>query len=235
MDWWIVTLALLVGILLLLVLVPLTLRVSVQGRGDPTGSWALAGGGQLGPLAISGVAARGVTATVQVHVFGRRLWQRRLRELAASKQKASDDEEGALARAEREVDELRGRYARLERFFDPVDLLAYGVGELRRVRFEQLDVELGYSFQDVALTGKVMAAIYVLNGALPPRVVIRQNVSWESVDQAELQAAGAIKLWPGLLVLDTFWYVLKNVRLRRRKAPARPRRESTSHGEERDR
>jgi hypothetical protein len=220
--WWIVFLAALVGIGIFLVLMPVRLRLELQGRGDPDGNWALAGGGQLGPLAVSGVAARGITAVAQMHVFGRRIWQRPVRELVQAKpadRKQEPERAEPLERARAELRAMGRRYAQLERWLDPLDLLLYAAGEQRRIRIERIDLDLGYSFEDVALTGKVMAAVYVLNGALPPRFVVRQRVSWESQDRAELAFCGRIKLWPGLLLIDTAVYVLRNVKLRKAKMP----------------
>ncbi len=220
MTWlaWIAIAVLLIGVLL--VLLPVRLHLSLQGRGDPSGTWMLAGGGQLGPLALSGVGARGVTPTAQLHLFGKQIWQRKLLEPAEKKETKSERERGT-------VESARARYAKLERWLDPVDLAWFIVSEHRRVRVELFEIDLAYSFEDVALTGKVLGAFYMIGGMLPPPFVIRQTPSWESEDQAEVALVGKIRIRPGLVVLDSTIYVIRNLRIRRRTPPARGATEST--------
>jgi hypothetical protein len=215
---WIALAVLLIGVVL--VLLPLRLHLSLQGRGDPSGSWMLAGGGQLGPLALSGLGAQGVTPTAQLHLFGKQIWQRPLLELLKTKEEEPEQERGA-------VKSVRGGYARLSRWFDPLDLALFIVRERRRVWVELLEVDLEYSFEDVALTGKVLGAVYMVSGVLPPPIVIRQTPSWESLDQAQVALVGKIRIRPGLFVLDSAIYVVTNLRIRRRKPPARGATEST--------
>lgn len=203
-----------------LVFVPVRLRFTLQARGEPSGFWALAGGAQVGPLAASGVAAKGVPAHLNLHAFGKKLWHKRLAELAAPKAEAEDDDDEAtpkppaLARAE-------AGYQRLERWLDPGDLLFFLVGERRRIVLEPTLIELEYGFRDIALTGKMLGAIYALSPLLPAPIVVRQVPHWESTDRAALAASGAIRLWPGLLVVDAAWYLIRNVKIRRRNGAAR--------------
>lgn len=220
MTWlaWIALAVLLIGVVL--VLLPIRLHLSLQGRGDPSGMWMLAGGGQIGPLALSGVGAQGVKPTAQLHLFGRQLWQRALLEPAEKKKQKREPERGT-------VETVQNGYARLSRWFDPLDLAVFIVSERRRVRVELLEVDLEYSFEDVALTGKVLGAFYVIGGMLPPPIVIRQTPSWESVDRAEVALQGKIRIRPGLVLLDSAIYLITNLRVRRRKPPARGATEST--------
>lgn len=203
-----------------LVFVPVRLRFTLQARGEPSGFWALAGGLQLGPIAASGVAAKGVPAHLNVHVFGKRLWQKRLAELAEPKPEAEPEEEAdapkqpALARAE-------AAFRRLERWFEPTDLFFFLVRERRRVVLDPTLIELEYGFRDIALTGKTLGAIYALSPLLPAPVVVRQIPHWESTDRAALAASGAIRVWPGLLVVDAAWYLIRNVKIRRPNGAAR--------------
>jgi len=196
-----------------LVLLPVRLHLTLQGRGDPSGAWTLAGGGQIGPVALSALGARGATATAQLHLFGKQLWQRPLLE---RKEGQRDEDE-----AERVRRGLRERYARLERWFDPLGLLLFIVGQGRRVRVELLEIDLDYSFEDVALTGKVLGAFYMLGGVLPPPIVIRQTPRWESLDRAGIVLIGKIRLRPGLVVVDSAIYVIRNLRIRGRRPSAR--------------
>ncbi len=202
MDTALVVVGVLVALLLLALFVPAKLVVSAQGRGDPSGAWALAAGAQLGPFVASGVGARGVTPRIELRLFGRKLWGEEL----------GQGEE----REARPLDRTRKRYAGIERWFDVDTLGLWLLDERRRVRIEQMVLDLRYSFQDVALTGKMLGAVYVLSGLLPPPIELRQEVSWESVDRASAALDARIKLRPGLILVDSAWFVLRNVKLRKR-------------------
>lgn len=206
--------AVLVGVGLLFV--PLRVRFSLQGRGEPSGFWALAGGVQLGPVAASGIAAQGVPATLSVHVLGKKLWQKKVAELGESKQEEPSAEEEAP-----EKKPLRERYRKLERWLDPLDLGLFLLHERRRVELLPTEVDLEYGFRDIATTGKLLAAIYAISPLLPGPLLVRQKPSWEGMDRAALAASGSIRVWPGLLVVDAAWYLIRNVRVRRREPPER--------------
>ncbi|MBK7582183.1 MAG: hypothetical protein IPI67_18500 [Myxococcales bacterium] len=208
------------GLLLLgvgLFFLPLRVRFSLQGRGEPNGFWALAGGAQLGPVATSGVMAQGVEAQLSVHVFGKRLWGKKLAELASprAEDNVTDDREaeatGALERA-------RARYAHLERWLDPVDLFLFVTRERRRVELGPTQLDLEYGFRDITLTGKLLGAIYAFAPLLPDAIVIRQYPSWESVDRGSVAGSGSVRLWPGLLFVDAAWYLIRNVKIRQPRA-----------------
>jgi hypothetical protein len=193
-------------------LLPLKLVVSAQGRGDPSGAWAFAAGGQVGPLVASGVGARGVTPRVELRLFGRRVWGKSLEELAEAGKSTEKPGE--------KLDRARAGYARVERWFDPADLGLWLLGERRRVRIDRMVLELRYSFQDVALTGKMLGAIYVLSSLLPPELELRQEVSWDSEDRASAALDGQIKVWPGLILVDSALFMVRNVRIRKRASDA---------------
>jgi hypothetical protein len=208
-DTALVVVGVLIALFLIALLVPAKLVVSAQGRGDPSGAWALAAGAQLGPFVASGVGARGVTPRIELRLFGRKLW---------------GEELGGHGESEtRPLDRARKRYAGVERWFDVDTFGLWLLDERRRVRIEQMVLELRYSFQDVALTGKMLGAVYVLSGLLPPPIELRQEVSWESVDRASAALDARIKLRPGLILVDSAWFVLRNVKLRKRSG--------TPHGE----
>ncbi|MCA9627200.1 MAG: hypothetical protein KC766_06025, partial [Myxococcales bacterium] len=105
-----------------------------------------------------------------------------------------------------------------QRWFDPEALVAFALAERRRVRLELAQAHVQFSFADVATTGKLMAALHVLAGVLPPPLLITQDVSWESEDRAALDLSLQARVWPLLLVLDTLWFGIRNVKLRRRPA-----------------
>jgi hypothetical protein len=92
------------------------------------------------------------------------------------------------------------------------------VRERKRVRLDHLDVELDYSFEDVALTGKIMGIVYAFSGMFPGKVRISQNVSWDAVDRARGALSSELELWPGLAVLDVAAFVLRQVAPKRLRA-----------------
>lgn len=210
MIWLLVALGLVLG-LVLWSFVPWRLELSIQGRGAPDGTWVLGGGGRLGPVALSAAAARGVAPRAQAHVFGRSVWQRSLGEKADGEEEP--EEERSLGER---LEQVTGGYERLERWFDPDALIAFALAERRRVRIELAQAHVKYSFADVATTGKLMAALYVLAGVLPPPLLVTQDVSWESEDRAALDLALEARVWPLLLVFDALWFGLRNVKLRKR-------------------
>jgi len=225
---WLIAALVLVAAALVLLALPIRVRLRLQGKGEPNGFWALAGGAQVGPAAASGVAAQGVEPLAQLHVFGRKLWEKKLLELLARDPDEDEDEKRSLRqRGEQAISKLSDRYRALERRLDPVELLFFVVRERRRIRIETLVIELEYSFVDIALTGKLLGAIYAFSAVLPDPVVVRQTPSWESVDRVSFAGSGCIKVWPGLLLVDSAWFLIRNVRVRRRSAAAKAAREAT--------
>jgi hypothetical protein len=219
---WIVALALAV-VALVLVLMPIRIRLRLQGRGEPSGLWALAAALELGPIIASVAAGRGATPMVRIHLLGLAIWKRVLGGRAAPK----DDEpttspEPAASLTER-VDRTLARYRSLRERVEPADLVSFLLRERRRLRIEHLEIDLAYSFVDIALTGKILGAICALSPLLPATVVIVQRPSWESVDRAELSCSGAIRLWPGLALVDSLVFVLRHLR----KLPSKAAAETT--------
>lgn len=209
---WVACAIVVVDVVLALVFLPVRLRINLQGRGMPDGGWALAGGAQVGPAAASGLAASGLEPRVQLHLFGREVYQRTLTDLLEKKDEPPEE------RPEGEPSWL-DRYDRFERWFDPTAVAKFLLGEHRRVRITRADIDLDYSFADVALTGKVMAALSVLGGVLPPPISLKQKVSWKTQDDATVSIDAEIQAWPGLLVTDVVAFAVRNVRIRRPKPP----------------
>ncbi len=193
-------------VLLIVLLWPLRLHLSLQGRGDPSGTWALGGGTELGPIALSCVGANTVPAMLHVHVFGKRILSRRI---SQTKKRAS-------------TTPLSKRYAQLTRFIDPVSLATFLIGEQRRLRIPELEIELDYSFADVTLTGTMMGAIYALDAMLPAPIEIRQRTSWDAEDRAALRASGTIVFRALPLMWDTLVFLARNVKIRRPKSALAP-------------
>jgi hypothetical protein len=206
-----------------LTLLPVRLRFSLQARGEPNGFWALAGGAQVGPVAASGIAAKGVPAHINVHAFGKKLWHKQLAELLQDKPGDQAPEEAEEAPPAR----VSESYRRLERWLDPTDLLLFLVHERRRIEIEPTEIELEYGFRDIALTGKTLGAIFALTPLLPAPIVIHQIPHWESSDRAAFAGSGSIRVWPGLLIVDAAWYLIRNVKIRRQNGADGGAREAT--------
>jgi hypothetical protein len=185
------------------------LRVSVDARalGQPSGAWAVAFGLELSALQLSGVFGPAAARRLEARVFGRKLsldrWLRK---------------EPAAAKPEPKPKEPK-RPRRLPAWLDPIDALVFVLNERHNVQIELLDVDLEYGFRDVALTGKIAGMLYALAGALPAPVRINQRPSWEGGESWQCHVSGRVALWPGLVLVEVLWYMLR-ARLRYR--PAAP-------------
>ena len=199
-------------LLVLLARLPVTLRGNLQAKAEPSGAWAVACGLGLGPLALSAIFASGVKPFLTCHVFGRQVgrvpltrWTRRRpkKSEAPTDPATPETEPGTpLSRFERRASELF-------RTLDPVDALWSWWEKKRMFQVRSLIVEVDYSFRDVALTGRILAALYVLSAVLPEACEIHQTPSWESEDRVGLGVDGAFKIWPGRLLLSIAQFVLK--------------------------
>ncbi|HEY0464391.1 MAG TPA: hypothetical protein VGC79_09295 [Polyangiaceae bacterium] len=217
---WLAVCAFLLGLLgLLAYWLPLSLSSNLQARAEPSGSWVLALGIGIGPVAFSALAAQGVKPFLTCHLFGKQLlrlplsrWQRSPAPTKPGAEPREPRSKGAhLTRVERAL-------ARFFRNLDPLDTL-WSWWEKERVfevRSCELDVE--YSFRDVALTGQILAGLYMLSGVLPERFVINQTPSWNSEDRLALSADGRFRIWPVRLALDVLGFVLKQTSAARRSA-----------------
>lgn len=199
-------------LLLLLARLPVTLSSNLQAKAEPSGAWAVACGLGLGPFALSAIFASGVKPFLTCHVFGRKLarvplarWARRRpekREVTTEPAAAETEPDMPLSRFERGASEFF-------RTLDPVDALLSWWEKKRMFQIRSLIVEVDYSFRDVALTGRILAALYVLSAVLPEACEIHQTPSWESEDRVGLGVDGAFKIWPGRLLLAIAQFVLK--------------------------
>ena len=216
MLWGALALGIFAVSVLLGFLVPVSVTSNVQARAEPSGGWAVAWGLGIGPLALTAIAAAGVTPFVTCHLFGKQLARvslsRRAREPGASETKA------AAQRAK--PSRLARRAKHFIRSLDPVDTVLAWWEKERVFEVTRLAIEVEYSFRDVALTGQTLAALYVLSGVLPERYVIQQTPGWSSEDRVALVADGRFRLWPGRLVVDVLGFVLKESAKARRKAAA---------------
>jgi hypothetical protein len=206
--WLVASVALLALLMLLALVVPLSLSSSLQGRAEPSGSWALAFGLGMGPIALSAIAAAGVAPFVTCHVFGRQLMRlplSRWRGRAHKVDPAAADPATPPVRLSR----LEHSVARFFRSLDPLEIVLSWWEKERVFQVQSLVVELEYSFRDVALTGRILAGLYVLSAVLPEHWEINQTPSWESEDRLSLAVDGRFRIWPGRLLIDLAGFVLK--------------------------
>jgi len=131
------------------------------------------------------------------------------------KAQASSSRGGAvgLSRFERSV-------ARFVRSLDPIDTLLEWWEKERVFEVRSLVLDTEYSFSDVALTGQILAGMYMLAGVLPERYVIHQTPIWETQDRIRITVEGRFRIWPGRLFVDCLSFVLKQrAQVRRTAAP----------------
>jgi hypothetical protein len=200
-EWWLVALSATLLAFTGLLLLPFRIDLSFEARGEPSGSWAIAGGGAGGPFGVTGVLAREVPLTLQVRVLG---WTVKTLQPTGKKPLS-------LQEAARDIEKARGR----------ADWLSIGhwlIGEQKRLELERLDIELEYSFENVVLTGQIIAATSIVAGFMPPPVRLRSAPSWDLVDKAALSVDGRLKVWPGLFLVDALRFLAKNRRVFKRRA-----------------
>lgn len=221
MIFWLVACVLVLGALGVALLVPVSLSANLQGRAEPSGSWALAFGIGVGPLALSAVAASQTTAFMSCHLFGRQLLRLSLSRWLSHRSAGEDGQNPAQARRPLSFSRFERWLGRAFRFFDPLDTVLTWWEKERVFEVSSLELDVQYSFRDVALTGQILAALYVLSGVLPERYLIHQTPAWDCEDRAALVADARFRIWPGRLFVDVLRFVLKQrARARRRAMPA---------------
>jgi len=187
----------------------LKIALDARAMGQANGLWALACGLELGPVQLAGVLAKGTPARLDVTVFGRRFALRRFWPRRGSR--------NAEKRAPAEKIEKKAKG--LPAWLDPLDAALFALDERRHLRIESLDIDVDYGFQDVALTGKLAGALYMLSAVVPRRVRIKHTPSWQGAETWQLHVEGRFAVWPGLVLAEVLWYIIR-ARLRRR--PVRP-------------
>lgn len=203
--------------------VPVRLRLSAEGRGDPSGRWAIAGGVSLGPVALAGVVASSVPARFTAQLWRRTFGPWLIGPLLAKLRRAPTEASPDVPLATR-LDQLEHAFDRFDRWLDPVDLAAFLVAEKRRVEVNHMDITTRFADPDVALVGKVTGLVYVLSTLLGPRITITPEPVWSGESLVSFTLAGDVVVRPGLFVIDVLVYLVKNVHLmpRHRPAPTEP-------------
>ncbi|HET7542538.1 MAG TPA: hypothetical protein VFK05_21860 [Polyangiaceae bacterium] len=217
--WWLGLCALALGLLgLLSYYLPVSVGSNLQARAEPSGNWALAFGIAIGPVAFSAIWAHGVPPFMTCHLFGRQLLRLPLSRWLRARKKSAD----AAVREPRDKALNLTRIERaIGRFFsglDPLEALWSWREKKRVFEVRSLELDVAYSFRDVALTGQILAGLCMLSGVLPERYVIKQTPGWESEDRLTLAADGRFRIWPVRLVVDVLGFVLKQRSMARRSA-----------------
>jgi hypothetical protein len=175
---------------------PLRLDVSGRARGEPDGSWVVAGGVSLAAVSVALVWARGISPQVSFLVFGHKLdfkpnWGKRMTRPVPERVKA------ASRKAFRRV--------------DPLSLALKLLDERRHLRVRYLVLDLAYGFRDPVLTGQLVGAISALSAVLPQPIEIRQAPRWDFEDGWEVSLDSRAVVKPWLMLLDTGVYVVRQM------------------------
>lgn len=192
-------------------LLPVSLSSHLQGRAEPNGTWALALGLGKGPLALSAVAVSGVAPFIACHLFGKQILRLPLLRGADDPRKPAP--ESASSSEGRTISRIGRRLRRGFRRVDPVDAWLTWWDKTRVFEVSALELELEYSFRDVALTGQILAGLCVLSGVLPERYVIHHSPVWECEDRCAVVADLRFRIWPGRLLVHLLVFVLKHWKL----------------------
>lgn len=210
MQLWILLALSLVALIVGMLLAAVRLELELRAVLEPSGAWACAFGASLGLLTVAGVVAAGRPTQLELHVFGRRfdLARRQERRRRPARRPKPSKPAKPLAERVRDLDVRR-----------VADVIA---GTAQRVRVGALDVDVTYCFRDVTLTGSLAGALSTLGCVLPASVRLSHTPEWIGGDRVHVRAEGQLVLWPGRVLGDVVWGMLRAQarRLRRPQAPA---------------
>jgi len=215
LDWWLVALGSALALFLTAFFWPFRLSLSLQARGGADGTFAAAGGAQIGPVTATLVVARGVPLNIGVQLFGRALNRspKQPKPQSEPEPEPESDEPSGPRPAPRWLRKLASR-------LELSQVVDYLFGKRRWIGLDGLEVDFDYSSRNVALTGQILAALCAASAFLPAKVTLRHNPSWELVDRASLSVDGRFRLRPGLFVCDTLWFLMRTFMLPKRSAAA---------------
>lgn len=167
--------------------------VSLAARlGD--GAWAVAGGGALGPIAVTGARAAGGPGSVAVRLFGRSL-------------PAPRATRGGAAGA---------RLATAFRRIDPFLAVELALDAFGRVRIEALSADVRCGLVDPTTAGRAAQLLAVLSGMAAPIARVRHAIDWSAEDDAlDLKIEATASFVPALLLSDLIVFAVRHVRLLR--------------------
>jgi len=179
----------------LLALAALEFEFDGRALGEASGHWACAFGVVVCGVVVSGACAKQQALRLDLRLFGRSL------PLAKGAEHGRRETHAGADRSKR----WRWPFRRVP-VLEAVEFL---LGETARVELQSVDAELTYGFEDISLTGKLAGLLYALSGVLPPQVRLVQHVRWDGAERWEASASGRISLWPGRVLFDAIWYMLR--------------------------
>lgn len=205
MQLWVVLWLTLIGLAVMIALGALEVEFDARALGEQNGSWAAAFGVVLLGVVVSGVFAKQQPTRIDLLILGKKIGLPRKR----AKPHSPGESASAKPRKKLRMNALEA----VELFF----------GETRHLELGRVDAELEYGFRDIALTGRLAGVLYALSGALPPEVHLSQNVRWDGAERWQVSASGRFRIWPGRVLFDVLWYML-----RARRSPSAPSSSPTS-------
>lgn len=223
MIWFVLASVLVVAAMI--AIVPVTIRVSVRGRGDGEGMWSAAGGLQVGPASVSGVRARGVPARVSLHLLGHRVFSK-----ATSDSKTSLKVRAKRKRAkERRAAKARPISERIATWTPRSADLTLVTRCLRWIRYDHIRGRLEYALDDVVLAGRIYAALTVAAAWTPPGVRVSYYCDWMGLERLDAELSGQCKVWPlPLLATGVWWWMTRRSGDKSRGTPRVPAEQATT-------
>jgi hypothetical protein len=185
----------------------LRVRVSLQASAHESGVWAVAGGGSIGPIMMTGGAASGAPSVWEVRVLGRRL---------ASSRKAKPRERRA-----------RPSFAeRLEKKLGVDGIVDLALRAFARVRLDAIEGRVKCAAGDPEWSGPIAGTLGALSGVLTPLANVTTEIDWLA-DAASLEISCGLEasFVPFLIGWDTLRVVVPA-------ALKRQPRESKDHGQQ---
>lgn len=204
MQLWLVFSLSLALLVVILGLSRVFLEGELRAQGNPDGSWFAVVGAATGPLAIASVASHATPLRLELFCFGRRVWVHRKSRTPAPERPTVPSED---SKKPSKLAELAASYFGTS----PEDLMRHAEFALSLRRYvgnESLAVEVVYGFRDVALTGRIVAALSVLSAVLPRTTTLVHQPLWEGGERWEVRGKGKIGLWPGRALARVLWYML---------------------------
>jgi hypothetical protein len=109
---------------------------------------------------------------------------------------------------------LGGLGRRVLSHVDPVDLLAFAVAELGRLRPERFRATIRLGFEDPAVTAQAASFLAVAGGVLAPLGELETSVDWSGEAPLDLALCASVRVVPLVLCWDALRFTLAHVRFR---------------------
>lgn len=208
MIWIALALSIVVAVAAFVLLRRVRVSMSTQASASENG-WALAGGGSMGPVAVSAAQMHGVRGAWSVHVFGRRIVGSNG---APKKKRAEKKKDSALVR----------RATRVAMEIDPIVAMELALDVFARVRLESLELRVRGGDPDPLLMGRVAAVVAVASGLLAPIARIDAALDWTAEESSlDVGVSFEASFIPVVVAWDVTRSVFAQLVVRLKKAVAR--------------